>query len=276
MGTSKSLPTPSGGSWTPVKNAVTSALSDPKSESSVRVAGLVVAATGGLRGVSSGGRGGGGGAGGGNRGIGGGRGSGGGGGFRSSAARATSTLGGFGGVVGDAGLDAALEALGLAELQGRPAVEVVARISDRIAEAAEGLDAELLRGALIECMYDAAEITGDSSYTDLESSLQSFLEREGTVRLAEMFLTRVTFGKIWMLIENHANYRSETIVNADGLMVGVERACAQHIRDRFEEERGRGGFGRLDWFGRDGQRVVDAIVRDVAARLEAASEGEGK
>jgi hypothetical protein len=276
VGTSKSLPTPSGGAWTPVKNAVTSALSDPKPDSPMQVAGLVVAATRGLRGASSGGGGGGGGAGGGVRGTGGGRGSGGGGGFRSSAARATSTLGGFGGLVGDAGLDAALEALGLAELQGRPAVEVVARISDRIAEAAEGLDAELLRGALIECVYEAAEISGDSSYTDLQSALQSFLEREGTARLAEMFLTRVTFGKIWMLIENHANYRSETVANADGLMVGVERACAQHVRGRFDEERARGGFDRLDWFGRDGQRVVNAIVRDVAARLEAASEGEGE
>src|SRR5690606_33249757 len=136
-------------------------------------------------------------------------GGGGGGGFSSAAASAVGMVAGFGEVLADEGLDAALESLDLAALQGRPAIEVVAWIADHIAETADGLDAELFRGSLTECIFEAADLAGDSSYSDLESSLQQYLQAAGALELAKTFLTRATFSKVWMLIENHTNCRAE-------------------------------------------------------------------
>ena len=183
-------------------------------------------------------------------------------------------MAGFGGLVGEAGLDAALDAIDLADLHGRPAIEVLARIADYIAETADGLDAELLRGALIECVFEAAELSGDSTYEDLEASLQEYLEREGPEGLAESFLLRVTFSKIWMLIEQHVNCRAESNGSAEALMVGVEDVCRTYVRDKFEELKEEARFDSLDWFGRDGRRLVNEIVQDVARRLGAAEEGD--
>jgi hypothetical protein len=117
MGTSKSISTPSGGDWSPLKQDISSQFGGgtPRCTPTALV-GRTVQAAGGVGILSS---------------IGGpGRGQGRGG-TGSGSARISRTLqglGGFGAFVATRGLGDALEQLGLVELRGRPAVEVVARI----------------------------------------------------------------------------------------------------------------------------------------------------
>jgi len=192
MGTSIGLPTPSGGDWTKVKNDITDFLGGSPNVTTDQIIGGTIVAAGGLGSPSpgsspsaGGGAGGGGGSGGGG-GVGTSRG-------RAAVGRAVSGLGGFGAAVRGGSLDAGLDVLGLAELRGRPAAEVIARISEHLAEGAEGLQAELLRTALQDTILEAAAIEGESGYQNLGEALQNFLNREGVDGLVESFLTHYVF-----------------------------------------------------------------------------------
>src|SRR5262249_24235340 len=141
---------------------------------------------------------------------GGGSGGGGGGTSRASVSRAASGLGGFGTAVRDGGLAAGLAILGLDELRGRPAAEIVSRIADHLAGETNGLSRELLADALRDALFEAALLEGDSTYEALERSLESFLAREGIEGLIALFLTKYVFDRVWVLIESHVDERSAT------------------------------------------------------------------
>ena len=96
MGTSKGIPTPSGGAWTPLKNHITRYLGGDRSITPKRLVGGTIAATGGLSGggaAKSGGVGG--------RGVG----------------DAVAGVGGFAAAVREGGLDGALSSFDLDELR---------------------------------------------------------------------------------------------------------------------------------------------------------------
>src|SRR6266699_266160 len=88
-------------------------------------------------------------------------------------------LGGFGTQVVSGGLDTALGSLGLEDLRGRPAAEVVARVAEYLSQDATGRQAEVLEAALRDTIFDIAAVEDAGSYDDLEGALQSFLDREG-------------------------------------------------------------------------------------------------
>lgn len=278
MGTSTNFTTPTGGDWTDLKHDITDLLNGDNNITPEQIIGGTVLAAQGFgkplsvpSSTSSAGRvrsggartgggvgGGGGGGGGGTRTTGG----------RASVGRATSGLGGFGAAVRDQGLDAALEAFGLGELQGKPAAEVIARIAEHLAEDLPGTQGEILTAALREAIFEVAALEGDRSYQTLEASLQSFLSREGVEGLIECFLSRVVFNRVWFHVESHVQKKAD---GTDGraLASAVERSIKGHVRSLIEEQKAAGRFERLDWFGAAGNRFGQDIATDLETRLRA-------
>jgi len=264
MGTSKSMPTPKGGKWTDVKLDINSFMSGDNRITPQRIIGSTIAAAGGLPLRSSSGStspsGGGG------RNI---AHSGGG----SSVARTASHLAGFGSVLGCKGLGQALESLGIEDLRGRPAGEVISKIAERLSEDSNGLEKDVLRGAIQQAIYSAAELVGDPTYEDLEESLQTYLSQEGVEGLVELFLTQYVFDRVWLLIEDHANKRTSGETEITDLETAVEHACRSNVHDEIARYKTEGRFEHTDWCGSEGVGVAQAVVRSLEQRLRQTSRG---
>lgn len=267
MGTSKSFGTPKGGSWTPLKNDLTDHLRGNSAITPEHLVGRAVSAAGlGLSGLRR--------AGGGNTGVGGGGSGGGGRGGGGGGARAARAVGGavaglagFGSSVRAEGLDAALNRLGLPELRGRPAAEVLAALADKLANEAEGPQKELINASLLEVLFEAAELEGAEGYDDLSASLQSFLEREGIDGLVESFLTKCVYDGIWFAIEEHVGMKSETNSDVKTLAGAMEAVCRAQVRAVMQQSRDAGTFEGTDWFGTEGQTAAHGIVSELERRL---------
>lgn len=268
MGTSKSLPTPSGGAWTPLKTDITDYLAGGDVAPEQIVAGTVSAAHGFLAGALvqasvAGGR----------QGrpkttsVGRSRRPG-----RVAFAKALSGLSGFGAAVQEHGLDGGLRSLGLDALRGRPASEVIAAIADHLSEGVQGLAGEVLRSALRNSILEAAALAGDPTYENLDTALQGFLASDGLEGLAELFLANLAFDQVWSLIENHVQMKSDTTDQAQSLADAVQSCCRAEARTLIGELKTEGQFGSIDWFGRQGQRYAT----DIAGRLEAQLLGLGE
>ncbi len=268
MGTSKSLSTPSGGGWTSVKYDITDSLGGNTDIKPEAIVGGTISAAGGLLGsaVTTGSL----------------AGAAGGshapdeaGGARRAGARARhaavgralSRLSGFGSVVETRGLDEGLRSLGLEALQGRPAAEVIAAIADHLAGSVDGLAGEVLTSALRRSIFEAAELAGDPTYENLESALQGFLATDGVDGLAELFLADLAFDRVWSLIENHVEQRSETTTDATALADAIKACCRSQARLLIDQLKAEGRFDTVDWFGRDGQRFGNEIAGRMEAQL---------
>lgn len=267
MGTSKSMPTPKGGRWTDVKGEISSYLTGDGTVTPQQIVGSTITAAGGLsvrsQGSASGG-------------VGeAGEGSGGvaSGGASRSVTRAISGLGRFGAALATEGLAQALNSVGIEDLRGKPATEVIIRIADHFSEDARGLEQDLLRGAIQQAIYNVAELAGDPTYENLEASLQSFLTLEGIEGLVEVFLTQYVFDKVWLLIEEYVNNRTDSETKVADLEIAVEQACRSIVHDEVAQHKQEGHFNRMDWFGRDGQRVAETVVGELERRLQEAAQG---
>lgn len=267
MGTSASFPTPTGGDWTPAKQAVTTALNQGAAASPAPLVAATMRAVGGLHGLAGGsvGRSGSGASRGGGGGSGGGA-------TRRTASRAVAGVGGFGAAVRDEGLAKALSNVGLAELHGKSAAEVISRVAEHIAEGTEGLLYETVYGAFVQALYDAAALTDNSSFENLEAALQTFLKERGPEGLAELFLTHYVFGRVWTAIENHAASRANSNGEHEALLRSVHGWSRDQVRDLFEEYRSAGRFENANWFGNDGLKLADAICDAFVSRLAAADQ----
>ena len=259
MGTSKSLPTPSGGGWTKVKNDITDYLGGNRAITPDQIIGGTILAAGGLG--TRGSAGGGGGGGGGNPGSGG----------RAAVGRAASKLGGFATAVRDGGLDAGLRSLGLDELRGRPAAEVISRIAEHLAEDTSGLQGDLLSAALRDAILEAAALEADRGYQNLSDALQAYLARDGIEGLVESFLTHYVFDRVWSSVESHVERKSGGQSSSSALASAVENGCRAHVQALIDDMRDSRRFDGLDWFGRDGQAFGQEIAGTLEARLIALS-----
>lgn len=268
MGTSKGLPTPKGGAWTPLKNDLTDLIGGDNRVTPEQIVQGTLRAAGGLnmspirggRGrVSAGSRSGDGG---------GGRSGGGSAGTASAVGGAVAGLGGFGQAVRTEGLDRALEILGIARLKDRPAAEVVAEIAEHIAAQIVGPQRELLTDALRHALFDAAALQNDGSYDNFKDSLEGFLQREGIEGLIELFLTEYVFDRVWTLIENHVELKTQSNGAADAMGVAVENACRSNVADFIAESKETGRFEATDWFGAGGLAAAEGLVADLEDRLK--------
>lgn len=265
MGTSQSMPTPKGGKWTILKGEISDYLSGNGNVTPQQIIGSTISAAGGLSLRSSIGITGVGGAAIGGGGVSGGRHT------RiprgSSVGRAASGLAGFGAAIGTGGLAQALDSLGIEDLRGKPAGEVISRIAAHLSEGLHGLEQDVLRGAIQQAIYNAAELTGDPTYENLEVSLQTFLSRDGVEGLVELFLTQYVFDRVWLLIEDYVNKRTDSQSDISNMEVAVEQACRSNVHNELEHHKTNGSFDNLDWFGTDGLRVADSIISDLEGRL---------
>ena len=173
-------------------------------------------------------------------------------------------LGGFGADVAYRGLDAALGSLGLQDLHGKSAAEVIGRVAEHLSRSATGKQAEVLETALRDTIFDIAALEGDGSYGDLESALQSFLDRYGLDGFVESFLTQYVFTAIWSFFENHADAKLEGASN-DELAVAIESACRSLVSQELKDLREAQQFNSVDWFGQTGRRFADSIVGKLRA-----------
>ena len=255
MGTSKSLAPGSGGAWTRLKRDITGHFTGSIRKSFGSVVGNAVRAADGLGiGGRRVGRGGGGAAGSSARG---------------SIGRVVGGLGGFAEAVRDRGLADGLETLGLGELEGKSAIEIIATVADHLASAVEGLDGELMREALREGIIEAAALGDSDGYTDLEGGLQSFLRDEGVDGLVEIFLCKFVFDAVWANFEDHAQAKATDRNALEAFVNAIDGVCASEVRGVLGDMRDRGEFTTMDWFGQDGQRVGREIFVTIEARLRA-------
>jgi hypothetical protein len=175
-------------------------------------------------------------------------------------------FGGFGAQVASRDLDAALGSLGLRELRGRPAVEVIARIAEHLSRGASGKQAEVLEASLRDTIFDIAAVEGSGSYEDLEAALQSFIEREGLEGFIEAFLSQYVFEAVWSYFESHAKGKAD-VGDSVALASAVESACRSLISQELKGLRENQQFDRVDWFGNDGQRFADRIVGQLQSNI---------
>ena len=268
MGTSTGISTPSGGGWGPAKREITAHIADPQAISPARVASRVVSAMGGLGlGITQGG---------GAAGSSTSRASGGGriGGRTPTAharqvGRAIAGLGGFASAVQETGLTDALQNLDLGDLEGRPAVEVIARVAERLAEGLVGVDGEILKTALNETILQAAQLEEELGFTDLEAALQTFLNDQGLSGLVELFLTRFVSDLVTGAILDHIDQKTDSDAQAEALLSGIEIVCRDKARDTVERHRTAGHFNRVDWFGAAGTRLGRELADSIVAELPA-------
>ena len=267
MGTSKSLSTPSGGDWSPLKEDIAYQLGGSPRCTAAALVGRTMQAAGGIGSMSSAGVSG-------RSTGGGGRGSGGGSGTGARASRAVLELGGFGTSVAAQGLGQALDRLGLGELRDRPAAEVVARVAEHLSSRSDGLDRTLLTGALRDTLLEVANLDDSVAYQDLAESLESFLAANGVEGLVESFLANLVYDQVWSLVEQWVLEKSNSNPDTEALRSSVESACRQLARDAMGSLKEDGRLDSVDWFGTDGAALARDIVSDVERRLNsAAAEG---
>lgn len=190
MGTSKPIPTPSGGGWSGAKSRVTGELTGSRNAVPSSIAALVVRAADGI------------GVGGTPRGIG----------------SLVGTLGGFGAAVAKSGFRDALAALGFRDLEGLSAVEVISAIADHLTGSLDGINADLMRDALREALLEAAQLGEVDGLEDLESGVESFLREEGVLGLIALVLEKFVFNAIWACIEDHAQLKAPTREDFEALL----------------------------------------------------------
>jgi hypothetical protein len=177
-------------------------------------------------------------------------------------------LGGFGTQVVSGGLDTALGSLGLKDLRGRPAAEVVAQIAEYLSRGATGRQAEVLEAALRETIFDIAAVEDTGSYEDLEGALQSFMDREGIEGFIEAFLSQYVFTAVWSYFENHAKSKTDG-ASDEALVSAVESACRSLVSQELKAVRETQQFEGIDWFGTAGQNFADRIVGQLQSNLTA-------
>jgi hypothetical protein len=203
----------------------------------------------------------------GNTGSGGGGGGGVSGGNRNPISSVSSGLAGFGSFIRSGGLQAALDRIGVEDLRGRPAAEIIATIAQHLADGISGTQNEIVSDALRNAIFDAAAMQGDPQFEQLEISLQDYLTREGVEGLIELFLSHYAFEQLWLLIENHVDLKSADDSSRNAMASAVENSCRSNVHDLVQDLRQNGTFDTIDWFSNEGLAVCDNMISDLEERL---------
>jgi hypothetical protein len=169
--------------------------------------------------------------------------------------------------VRDRGLAAALQELDLGELEGRPAVEVIARVAERLADGVGGLDGEILKTALNEAILEAAQLEEELGFTDLETALQTFLNEQGLAGLVELFLARFVTNLVTGMILDHVDQKTENAAQTEALLAGIEIVSRDKARAMIARFRSVGRFNRMDWFGAAGKRLGRELADSIVAEF---------
>jgi hypothetical protein len=172
-------------------------------------------------------------------------------------------------VVQERGLADALQSLDLSDLEGRPAVEVIARLAERLADGLDGVDGEILETALNETILEAAQLEEELGFTDLEAALQTFLNEQGLSGLVELFLARFVSNLVTAAILDHVDQKTDGEAQTEALLSGIEIVCRDKARAVIERYQSDGRFNRVDWFGAAGKRLGRELADSICVELQA-------
>jgi hypothetical protein len=152
-------------------------------------------------------------------------------------------------------------------LEGRPAIEVITRISESLSDHAEGLERDVLSKTLKDTILEIAALDNELGFEKLEEALESFISENGVSGFLEVFLTRYVLDAIWMLIEQHSQSSSPGESELEALFSAVEHVCRNEVREHLSEIRQSGRLGKINWFGDEGIRIADEIISLLESRL---------
>jgi len=246
MGTSRSLSTPKGKKWRNVKSDITSTFTGTRDVPDGRIVSGVVSATGG---ISSGGA------------------RSGGGGRTKGITKAISKLGGFGAILATSNLEKAIQSLDLPDLKDKSATEIVSIVAERLSSNVSGIEAEALKKALQDTILEASQLTEEGTYTDLEKSLQKFLQQEGIRGLVELFLAEYVFDFTWVFIEKYVQEKAKDGKSLEAFMTAHKSICGTKVKEKINEISKSKSFDSVDWFGKEGQRLANTIVAEIQKAL---------
>lgn len=248
MGTSKSLKPGSGGTWTSLKRKITGQFTGSSESTPGNIVGDTVRATGGV-GI-------------GNRST-----------ATSSpatgAASAVGGLAGFAEAVRQLGLTEGVRRLGLDALSDKSALEIVSSIADHLARDSSGVDRDLMSDALRDSIIDAAALSDEGDFADLEAGLNAFIRDEGIEGLVELFLCRFVFDLVWANIEDHVQEKAPDEQSLQAFASAIEGICDTEVRSAIKDAKASHDFENVDWFGSDGQKLGQDVFSSVETKLRA-------
>lgn len=147
------------------------------------------------------------------------------------------------------------------------AAEIISKVADHLAEAADPLQREVLSDALREAFLETVAEVDASKYQDLEKALDTFFAANGVEGLLQSFLTNYVFGSIWMAIESHAQLKAEVSSAPQALSAAVNQVCREHVAATIQDAKASGKFDDIDWFGPQGVQLGNEIIEDLNKRL---------
>ncbi len=173
---------------------------------------------------------------------------------RAVAGRAAAQrLGEFLGTVADRGLDAALEQIGLANLVGRDATEVLEALVNRLAGPGGTLEEADARAAMLRALQE--ELEGPTAFDGLD--------QEGVVRIVEGFLVEYIYERMLQEIGDRLENGAMTAEDA----VKSEHDIRVYIVATVQLELAREEPLTV-WDGPGGQELVDRLMEDAYGQLE--------
>lgn len=231
MGTSTDHSGGSGGSWEGAKRASTSFAKKGDTRRAERALGRLVVALGGAGAVAA---------------------------SSSGATAATRGLGSLLSTSASDGLDTALGRLGLADLVGRPADEVIAGLVDRLAGSGDDREGQAARAAACDVFERLAEDA--DSYEGLEQALAQ-VDELGSV--LEMFLSSYVYWLLLPVIEE----RLERLDDA-ALRTKREGELREVVAAVVELNVSNGSFDATRW-PQATEAELEALIRETLTYLEA-------
>lgn len=173
---------------------------------------------------------------------------------RAEAGRATAQrLGEFLGAVADRGLNAALEQIGLADLVGRDATEVLEALVHRLASPGGMLEEADARAALLRVLQEELE----------RPAAFDGLDQEGVGRIVEGFLVEYIFERMLQEIGDRLENGAMTAEDA----VKAEHDIRVYVVATVQLELAREAPLTV-WDGPGGQELVDRLMEDAYGQLE--------
>jgi len=246
MGTSACYGTPTKGNWSAAKRALSNFAGGGSASHSVLSS--ILANT--VRALS---------------GSGGGRSGAGGGGIVTSSARNAITRGiGFLSTASDAGIQTALQRIGITDVHDLDGTEIVDRISEALVEGRFSLDQEIAVTALRETLLSILGPDADN----FEDSIKAFMNEQGVQGFIITFLNHYILERVWQHIADAARERIDAEAQISALYDGLEMLCRVEIEQVVEELSTNENINNVDWFGSQGRQIAEEIVASIAANIE--------
>lgn len=252
---------PTGGEWTPLKNDATRFVKETGKATPQSLLSDYVSAMGGPASFSSSSGGDGGGTGGGGGGSGGGSG---GGGSTRAARRVTQSLGNFLSRVGTAGLDVALQEIGLGDLVGKPAIQIARALLDKLAGPASTIDDAAARAACDDLIKELFQ----DARNDLDRVLKAALDARGLGGLLMRFFSLYIYRRFCR--DFYENWKARVTPEKANARLG---AIKKYIDTQLKARCVNKDISAVNWSGGEGGRLVSQILGQTCRVFQVQGEG---